>query len=222
MIRRRFTAGFTIMELLVVVGLIAAFAVIVAMPLAGSGKSVALQSAQAMISNLISGSRARAISTNTEVRLLFRAAPELPDYRRLIVLIAKKSDGSWEAVDSYFLPNGTYVLPYKSRILSGSFDEDDKWKVSDSEYLGSSALNNSLFSFAFDAGVEAWEYIAFTPRGTVDGAGSLILALGRPRSPAEAVGGGSPIVLGSPDAIRGVQVSSYGVPRLLDGRDALN
>ena len=213
----RLAKGFTLMELLIVVGLISLLSAVFISVLGGGGKSVALEAGQSTLVQLVTALRTRALAANTTVRLLVRNRTDAADYRRLIVVVQEEA-GIWRAVDSYQLPANIYVLPYRTRVPSGMYPIAAEWRTSDnSEVLGSSSLNRAPVTFDYDAGAESWEYLGFTANGTMEtGAGSLVIAVGRPTSPTES--GGSPAILTDPASTRGIQVSTYGLPRLINER----
>lgn len=210
-------AGFTILELLIVLGLVAALTFVISVTLTGGRKAVALEAGQASLVQLVTSARTRALAANTTVRLLIRNRVSAQDYRRMIVIVQDVS-GTWQAVDSVVLPENIYVLPYRTRIPAGMYPVASEWRnAANTEVLGSSALNGSLVDFAFDAGTESWEYFGFTANGTVQPSqGSLIVAVGRPVSPTAT--SDSPVVMTDPSAARGVQISTYGLPRLINDR----
>lgn len=212
------------MELLVVLGLISAFAVVIVTSLPSRTGTVALESGQALLANIVTAARARAVASNRPVRMLVRNVATADDYRRLLVLVqlkttsaAKNSPDSWEIIDSFTLPAGVFLLPQTSQMLPGLRRVPEEWTGA-SAPLRSSALESSLFVFPYDGPSEGWEYWGVTANGTNEtNPGDLIVALGQSRG-ANVPAGTSPIELQSPDAIRGLSLSSYGVLRLIDDR----
>ncbi|MDB6114504.1 MAG: hypothetical protein JWQ62_1449, partial [Lacunisphaera sp.] len=73
------TAGFTLLELLVVIGLIAGLSFVLISGLGGGGKSAALQSAQATLANLLMAARMKAMATGQPARVLVQIDPASPD-----------------------------------------------------------------------------------------------------------------------------------------------
>ncbi len=220
--RTRRASAFTLVELLVVVALIAAVAIAMIGAAGGGRRSVALETAQGTVSNAVALARTRAIANGSTVRLLVHNSEQSPlaheRYRRFIVL-AEEAEGDWRAIDGFRLTDGVYLLPYRTRVPAGMFAVLAEWRTANNQQvLGSSALANVPMEFRYDSEfVEDWEWLAFTPRGTVDGAGSLIVATGRERGPS-VEGASSPVELTEPGNVRGVMLSNYGVPRLLSDR----
>ena len=80
-------SGFTLLELLVVTGLIATVSVVLVRGLGAGGQASALQSAQATVAGLITTARTKAPATGRKVRLLLHADPVAPErYLRHLVL----------------------------------------------------------------------------------------------------------------------------------------
>lgn len=215
----RHRRGFTLLELLVVLGLVAGLAVVFLSALGGGNSLVALESGQAALAHAVTAARSRALATNTTVRILVRDRADAPDYRRLLVMV-ELFEGEWRATDAALLPPNVHLLPYRTRIPSGMYPVASEWRnAANSEALHSSALHSGPATFAFDAGAEQWEFAGFTANGTMEtGPGSLVLALGRAAAPSHEAHAASPVVMTDPAAVRGIQVSNYGLPRLIDDR----
>ncbi len=209
-------------ELMVVVALIATVAIAMVGVAGGGRKTVALGTAQGTLANAVTLARTRAMASGSTVRLLVHNSPQSPlaqeRYRRLIVL-ASEAGGGWQALEGFRLPDGVYLLPHRTRVPAGMFAMATDWRTANNQQtLGSSALAGAAMEFSYDTEmVESWEWLAFTPRGTVNGAGSLIVATGRERG-RSVEAGSSPVELSEPGNVRGVMLSNYGVPRLLNDR----
>ncbi len=226
-------AAFTILELLVVIGLIAALSVFLFSGLAGGGKSAALHSAQATVSSLVTTARTKAPATNRKTRLLVNIETGSPErYLRFLVLQLARQPGSspadWDTIQSLFLPTGAYVVPAS---LTGLVNDATQWRrVSDpAADLTSDIFQNQSLSYAIegDATAQLWTGVAFTSNGTLAALGggpppkgSIVLALGQPRPPGSYAAGEPPIQLGNAQTVRGLVLSAYGVPALLNERSA--
>jgi type II secretory pathway pseudopilin PulG len=226
-------AAFTLLELLVVIGLIVALSFVLVSGLAGGGKSAALQSAQSAVSTLVTAARTKAPATNRKTRLLVCIDTGLPDrYLRFLVLQLARQPGSspvdWDTIQSLSLPDGVYVVPGS---LTGLVTDPAQWKrVSDTtEDLVSDIFKNQNLSYAIegDTGARLWTGIAFTPNGTLAALaggpppkGFIVVALGQARAPGTYQAGESPVQLVSPQTVRGLILSAYGVPALLNERNA--
>ncbi len=229
----RASKAFTLLELLVVIGLIATMSAFLFNGLAGGGKSSALQSAQATVSNLIIAARTKAPATNRKARLLVNADAGSPErYLHFVVLQLARQPGSspadWDTVQSAALPPGAYVVPGS---LTGLVVDAAEWRrVSDpAEDLTSDLFKNQSLTYAIegDTVAQLWTGVAFTPNGTLAALvggpppkGSIVISLGQVRPPDTYQTGEPPIQLGSARLVRGLSLSAYGVPALLNDRNA--
>ena len=230
---RPLSSGFTLLELLVVIGLIAAMSFFLVSGLAGGGKSVALQSAQATVSNLVTAARTKAPATNRKTRLLVSVDTDSPErYLRFVVLQLARQPGSspadWDTIQSVTLPAGAYVVPGS---LAGLVADASLWKrVSDpAEDLASDLFKNQSLTHAIEGDTTArlWTGVAFTPNGTLAALvggpppkGSVVISLGQARPPGTYQAGDPPIQLVGAQMVRGLVLSAYGVPALLNERSA--
>lgn len=231
------------MELLVVIGLIAGLALFLVGGLVGGGKSVSLQAAQATSSSLISAARAKAQSTGKRTRLLVHAdlgsAQDSSRFLRMIVLQQADQTGSkpttWTTLDITYLPSGTYVVPKDPKVFTQLVDAvTQNWQrpANTTKSLGSSLFGGNAQTIDLVDGNPAASFqgIMFTERGTIaciDGSGivadteiELVLAAGVVVAPASRQSGQSPVRLPDPNLVRGLSVSSYGVPALINDRQS--
>jgi hypothetical protein len=222
-----------LLELLVVIGIIAATAFFLFRGLAGGGRGGALQSSQATVANLVTSARTKAAATGRKTRLLVNNDPGEPErYLRLVVLQVGRQPGAspaeWETVQSVFLPPGVYVVPGS---LAGLVTDAAQWKrVSDAaDDLDSDLFTNQSLAYVFegDANAQIWTGVAFTPNGTLAALGggpppkgAIVLALGQLRAPGSYSPGQPAVLLPDPASVRGLQLSAYGVPALLNDRTA--
>lgn len=226
-------AAFTLLELLVVIGLIAGLTFLLIGGLSGGGKAMALHSAQATVANLITAARTKAPATNRKVRLLLNVDPGEPErYLRYLALQLARQPGAnpadWDTVQAVTLPPETYVVP---ATLAGLVADATGWKrVSDAAAdLVSDLFVNQELSQALegDASAQTWTGVAFTPNHTLAALGSgppprgtIVIAQGRLRAPGSYASGQPPVELVNPQNVRGLVLSAYGVPALLDDRGA--
>lgn len=223
--QRSASRAFTLMELLIVIGLIAVLSVGFIFTVSGSNRSVALESAQASLANFVNAACSRAVASGRPVRILVRNQTDREDYRRLLVLLHLRTAGlpepvaaNWDVVSTVELPVGIYLLPDGTNMPPNLLLNSPAWVGGSGTPMRSSALTNGLFSFNYDGQVEAWEYFGFTEFGTnADTAGDLILATGRALTP-DPNRSGAPVELSNPDAVRGLTLSNYGVARLVNDR----
>lgn len=220
---RKVPRAFTLLELVVVVGLIAALSLVLLGAL-NSGRGSALQAAQGTLANLLVAARSKAVASNQPVRLLVNFNPSNTDqpsrYLRYVVLQAQNG-ASWQSLADAFLPEGAYVVPGKVTIPAGLFAAaDSSWNKADGSDLRSTTLrnNNSVTEAINGAATELWLCIPIAAMGTTTASGDLIVAAGRPRAPGTFAAGESPVELTNPEEVRGLTVSQYGVATLINSR----
>jgi hypothetical protein len=203
--------------LIVVVGLVGALSIALVRGF-GGGKTAALQSGQAVVANLLSAARDRAVANGTTTRLLFNQSPAGPRrYLHYLVLQEQVSSGGpWQVVTDAFLSQGVCVLPEQSNAPTGLLADPDGWITSSGGTLDSSALSVLTEEAAVAAYPDdSWSMITFSSAGAPDPPGGLIvLATARTVPPGESL----PVQLLDPQNVRGVRLSRYGVPVRLNGR----
>lgn len=210
--------GFTLLELLVVVGLIAAASIVV---LAGLGerRGTALHAGQASLANFITAARTRASAHGRHVRLLFHhdaASPQAAERYLRFVVMEELRDGQWRSVQNVTLPLGVFFLPHQARIEEGMLPNPALWSKPDGSRLHSSALFRPLVQRQVDAPVaELWAEIVFSPHGTTASSGQLVLARAQPTHS----GRGASLTFGPPEEVRGAQVSAYGLVTSIAARE---
>jgi len=223
---RRFLANsraFTLLELLVAVGLIAALSVVV-LGVMNGGRGSALQAGQAAFADLLVAARTQAAASNQPVRLLVNfnpADPELPSrFLRYVVLQVQTRSG-WQSRVAAYLPPGVYILPGRGPTPDGLFAAASSgWLRVDGSDLRSTTLRISdAIDEAIDDGpVERWLVLPISANGTTNAAGDIVLANGRSRAPGSFAAGESPVELLHPDEVRGLALSQYGVATAIDRR----
>ncbi|HVT74670.1 MAG TPA: prepilin-type N-terminal cleavage/methylation domain-containing protein [Lacunisphaera sp.] len=218
--------GFTLLEILVVVGLMAALSAVFAGSLVGGSRVTALESAQGILADVLTFARTRAVATGSRVRVLVNAEPGDPvRFRRMLVVQQEKAPDANAWTDPLLelaLPEGVYLLPYRSRIPAGFIADPATWTRSNATGpLDSSALSGAPLALAIDAGgTESWDVVQFTSAGTLSfGMGDLVLGPGKVRAAGSVPRGESPVQLTNPEAVRGVSLSLYGLPVLIDDRE---
>jgi hypothetical protein len=220
------------MELMVVVALVAGIAVFLFDDLGGGGRTTALQSAQAEVANLIVAARTRALATGRPTRILVhidpRGARQPARFLRCLV-VQMAVPGDWENVVEVYLPGGVYVVPGNfdaTPLPAGLFSDPAApgWTRPDGAALRSTVLRDDSTHITLEAiggaATERWANFSFTDAGTTGQSGDLVLTTGKRRPPGTYAEGESPIELDNPAAVRGVTLSAYGVPVLIDGHDS--
>ena len=227
--------GFTLLELLIVLGLIAAISVVTMSGIFGTGKAGALQSGQATLVNSITAARLKAMSSGRRARLLINADPTYGGtehfLRYVVIQLAREAGNNpanWDTVGSALLPDGVYVVPSSLQQYSGLIEDESDWRrtTNQSLTLASEALNQTV-SLSLDLANQAqlWTGFEFTVAGTTaplaglpQPQGIIVLALGERRRPGTYGPGQSPLVLANSNAVRGLTLSVYGIPNLVNER----
>ncbi len=194
--------------------------------LGGGSRAAALESAQRTLADVLTLARTRAAAGGCRVRVLVNAEPaDTAQFRRTLVVQQEASLESnlWsDPLLEVTLPEGVYLLPYRDRIPPGLIADPAAWsRFNSTEPLDSSALSGAPLSLAIGAGaLETWDVVQFTPAGTLSfGMGDLVLASGNIRAPGSAPAGEAEVQVTNPAMVRGVSLSLYGLPVLIDDRD---
>lgn len=112
---RRCQRGFTLVEMLVVVGLIALLAAALGLALRGGEAGGGLVAAERTVASLFQSARAQAVLMGTEARVIIANDPGDPDrYLRTLAIVFEdpETPGLWRSSgDSVTLPAGLYVIP---------------------------------------------------------------------------------------------------------------
>jgi len=209
--------AFTLIELLVVLAVVGILAGVAFASAGDAGRATALRSAQATLANLLSATRNRALARGVPVALAVHDDPSNPvRYRRMIAIVEEIATSSPKVVAVFELPKHAYVLPHRARFTE-QMREPGNWVGGISgNGLGSTRFLNpgGVIPVAIARPtVERWEYALVTVSGTMSGGGALIVGL------AERVDDGPfPIRFQSPELVRGVMVSNYGLARMINGR----
>ena len=194
--------------------------------LRNGGKSAALKSAQAAMANLITVARTNAAASGQSCRILVNADPtsisEPHRYLHYVVVQVQTVDG-WQTVTDTFLPDSVYIVPGNfSAMPVGLFaaTANVPWTKADGSELRSTALRSNQITTEAINSVTAEQWVGITLSsiaGTVQ-SGDLILIGGHRRAPGSYAEGEAPIELENPANVRGLTLSSYGVPALINSR----
>lgn len=219
-------SAFSLIELLVVIGLIGALCLPFVGVVGGGEKSTALRSAQAMLANFIITARVKALASGASTRVLLQVDanhPSQPPRFLHSLALQLQTAGGWQTVAELSLPDGVYVVPGNfTRLPAGLFADAaaSAWTKAAGSALRSTALrDNQLTTEAINAGgAEQWVGIVMAPNGHTAQSGDIVLTVGRVRSPAPSPGGESPVELYNSALVCGLTLSAYGVPALINDR----
>jgi prepilin-type N-terminal cleavage/methylation domain-containing protein len=215
--------AFTLVELLVVIGLIAALGTIFALGLKGGGRSVELSSAQSLLANLVNTVRLKAVTTGHETRLLLNtdpvSDPRSARFLRYLVWQERVAD-EWHTLGEAWLPEGVGLLPRDPRSPANLLASNGVWTRADGTTLRSTALQAADdLHLAVNSNVtESWASLSFTAAGTTFSNGDLVLATLEPLPPGSYASGESPFQFTNPENVRGLSLSRYGLASLVSGR----
>lgn len=218
--------AFTLVELLVVLALIAGLLVFLIGGLGGGGRAASLQAGQAIVVNLVTAARARAMATGQSTRVLvhFDTRGTQPSTRFLRYLaVQTQIAGTWQWVGDAYLPDGVYFVPgHFDPLPAGLIPLGDSaaWVRSNGAALRSSVMqSNMIVSETLNsAAAEQWMGFSLAASGMTGQAGDIVLALGNPRSPGSFAEGESPVELENPESVRGLVLSAYGATALVEDR----
>ena len=218
--------GFSLVELLVVTGLIATLSVFLVSGLGGGGQSAALQSAQAAMAGMVTAARTKALASGKSSRILVHVDPASTSqplrYLRQVAVQTHTGSG-WQTFTDIFLPDGIYVVPGNFTVIPAGLFADTAsvpWTKADGSALRSTALrSNQIAAETINSvGAELWVSFTISANAGTAQAGDLILAAGRRRPPGSYRTGESPVELLNPETVRGLTLSAYGVPALINTR----
>ncbi len=206
--------GFSLVELLVVIGLIALLAGSLGLALRRPGDGVALQAGQATLAAVCRAARTRAAATGEEVRLVVAVDPTDAASRLRYLQVVREdpvNPDHWLAEGAgFWLPPGVYVVPPRADAVPG----DATWP----ETHCSTALTPTAQALSINGTAAGLFYsVPFTARGTTRG-GNVVVTAGSVDAGAD----GPSLRFGQPDDVRGVRLRASGALTLLAGAGALD
>ncbi len=194
--------------------------------LAGGGKAAALQSAQAVLADLVTAARMKAMARGQSARVLVQidaGSRSQPGRFLRYAVVQTQSAGGWETITETFLPDGVYVVPGNfSSLPAGLFAAGSTvpWTRADGTALRSTALRSNQITLETinSPGPELWVGFTISANAGTAQPGDIILASGRRRPPGSFQPGESPVELSNPEEVRGLTLSAYAVPALINAR----
>lgn len=212
--------AFTLLELLAVVGLMAAVVAVGVAGLRGGGTGVARDAAVLLLASRVAEVRQLATSRGEAARLLVHADPAQPErYLRLVVVAVPDGGGGWRPNDGgSILPDGQVVLPPQALTATGPgavLREGEDWSRPSGGMLRSTGLRSyaALGGGPPVLGTAGWLVVHFSATGGTL-AGDLVVAAGRRQDETVPV----TVVCERPDNVAGLALSAYGVATFIRGR----
>ncbi|MEX2381213.1 MAG: prepilin-type N-terminal cleavage/methylation domain-containing protein [Opitutales bacterium] len=219
-----FRRGFTLIEILVVVGVIAVFAAGIGMALRGGDQTTGLDSAQRTMVSLLKVTRGQAALNQTEARLIINIDPNDPSrYLRFVGVVVRDVDdygnplepARWvPANDGVTLPRGVYVVPPRDMAVPPGMISPSNADWSDKRR--SNGMQPMQVAFNTDR-VQQYLSIGFASRGTVTQpipSPRIVLSPARPTA-------GTP-VFESHSNVRGILLRQFGTTTLLNDPGAFD
>lgn len=221
---QRHEKGFTLIELLVVIGLISILAAGIGLSMRGGNPTSALRAGQGSLIALMSSARGQAALTQSDAMIVVDVTnAEQDECLRSLQVVVRAGAGldQWRPVgDPVILPQGIYVVPPTGTSVAGVTLEGAWTPARKSKgFQSASALpiaerprdpvNYPYYETEVFDNRTYLRFQAFSPLGSTSSDGTILLTTGRRT-------GVATISLDNPEMIRGVLVSRYGVPTLIN------
>ena len=241
------SSGFTLLELLVVIAVMALMMGLVGFSLLGGGGS-SLDAAQRELVSLVQQARQQATLSGKEIRLIVHDDPaNLEKFHRYIEMIERDANGTWQVLgEGVFLADQVFFVPSMERFAdSAETSSDESWPTEAfTVWSGDSKKPFSLgeievisiadenFAFRAEDGEDPVEYryLAFDGEGRVTCASGTCAPGGTSPPPTLVLATGTPNPSGDSKAIRfdnpndlaGVLLRRYGGVATLSYEDIAN
>lgn len=212
-------SGFTLIELLVVISLIALVSAGVGMVLSGSGdRANAMKNAQATLSSILAGARARAALNDSDALIYVNADPASRNFLREIRIAVPDGADFVVKGEAVILPKGVFLVPADGAFTPVQVEFRNDWadlytSVYDATEvpLKDSPGGNDLVTSGTSSKYNRLSL--FKRQGSTTTPGKIVLAPG-------VLEDGNKIVFDRPDTVRGMLVSRYGVASFVSDPEA--
>lgn len=219
--------AFTLIELLVVIGIIAVLAAGIGVAFLGGSHGNALQNSQGVVNSLASVARSKAALTQSDAAILVNTKPGTDGFlREFRVAVRNATATRWLATgDSTFLDKGIYLVPAAATFAT-DVTTSGSWTGLNTTAFDASDISPKLYTPDDSSTITTDDYrvvAIYNPRGTLSSAspGTVTIPVIRRIVLASALSGSDgKLTFATPDEVRGVLLSTYGVPTLINESEA--
>ena len=209
--------AFTLIELMVVIGLIAVLAAGVGIAMKNKNPGSGLRSAQSTLVSLLSSARGQAALNQLDSMILVQADPSNVNYLRSVKVVVRTASGSTsfqEVGSEVILPDGVYVVPPSPSATGVTFKSTSANRLS--QFVVSGTINGSTIGLTGTY----YQSLYLTSLGGVGKDGGSATTQVQVKGGRMLVTSGtqtaaSAWTLDNDSAIRGFSVSKYGVASLI-------
>ena len=218
--------AFTLIELMVVIGLIAVLAAGVGIAMKNKNPGSGLRSAQSTLVSLLSSARGQSALNQVDAMILVQADPSNINYLRSVKVVVRTTSGlpNFQEVGSeVILPEGVYVVPPSTSATGVTLKSTSASRLS--QFVVSGTIDGSTIGLSGTY----YQSLYLTSLGGVatvgnSGAAStqVVVKGGRMLVSAGTQTAASAWTLDNDSAIRGFSVSKYGVASLISDSASLD